>query len=453
MSPDPLLLILLDACRYDYPDPGDSPFLWGAGEEGLYVQRLRPGYGFCEIAEMLTGVEARRSGLFCQMGYFEDAEISPALRLAVALAAPLEERGGPFLRECGRSLLRRVARRFDRREVYQIPARQLHRFGPTEAAREYREPLAFGIPSLLDLLREAGGRADTGAFVTRGRIDGPDEDRVRRLEELANGKEPLPDLTLAYLGNLDAAGHRYGPEAEGLRASLRATDRRLARSARAFLDRGANVLVVGDHGMMRVHARADPLRAFAEACRALSWKAGREAFAFVDSTLCRFWVREAGDLPALEAELEARLPRCWGASPPKGLVLPEPYPGAPEPEAGVPSPGFWLREEAAERLGAPRGDRRYGDLAWGARPGILFAPDYFNLGPVAGMHGYRSDLPEQQGLLLGLGPSFPVERRTSCSLVDVAPTAAGLLGLSFPGELDGRNLRGDRALLFEVVRG
>ncbi len=404
-APDnaPLLLLVLDACRFDYLGGGDLPWIEERLEDGFYAEKLKPSFGFCEIAELLTGVETRESGYFCQMGLAgssgsREGGASLPLRALARVLGPLEERVGAFGREVCRSLLRRVARRLDRREIYEIPARLLGRFRATEGALDYQAPLAFGRESLFDLARAEGLDWDASAFVAFNRVVGSDRDRARRLCGIAGRAGGPPALTLGYFGDLDRVGHGFGPGSPGLRDQLKKTGVLVAEVAEAFLGCGGSVLLVGDHGMLQVEEHFDVLGALGDL--------GKGTRVFVDSTLCRFWFSHAGVRKVAEPLIRKAL---W------------------------PAPGFFLEGALADEMGVPQGPDS-GDLAFAANPGTVFFPDYFNRTKVLGMHGYSPEIPGQKGFCLGLGPAFAPRRVAEIRLVDVPKIAAQALGAGRAGD-------------------
>ena len=59
-----------------------------------------------------------------------------------------------------------------------------------------------------------------------------------------------------------------------------------------------------------------------------------------------------------------------------------------------------------------------------------------------GMHGHLPSAPGNQPLFIGAGPGFKTKTSpVSVRNIDVAPTAARLLNLSWPGATDGRVLQ------------
>jgi predicted AlkP superfamily pyrophosphatase or phosphodiesterase len=66
------VLILLDAFRWDYLCPDRTPYLWDLAHTGVYVQQLKPNFGFCERAEIFTGTRPAVNGYLTAFAYGPD---------------------------------------------------------------------------------------------------------------------------------------------------------------------------------------------------------------------------------------------------------------------------------------------------------------------------------------------------------------------------------------------
>lgn len=69
----------------------------------------------------------------------------------------------------------------------------------------------------------------------------------------ALGDQPRPQLIAAYVPNVDADGHRYGPNSTEIRGTITAVDTMLGNLFKGLEDRNltniVNVVIVSDHGM------------------------------------------------------------------------------------------------------------------------------------------------------------------------------------------------------------
>ena len=63
------VFILMDAFRHDYISESETPFLKKMTQSGTYIERLKPGMGFCERSEIFTGISSEESGFITAIGY------------------------------------------------------------------------------------------------------------------------------------------------------------------------------------------------------------------------------------------------------------------------------------------------------------------------------------------------------------------------------------------------
>lgn len=226
-----------------------------------------------------------------------------------------------------------------------------------------------------------------------------------------------PRLVLAWWHGADHAGHAHGPESEAAAAALGRQDAHLARLLEGLDAREAwgrtTLLVVSDHGMARVSRAVDLRARLAErgiGARVLS--GGGFAHVHLDERADR----EAA-LAALSALPEVRV---WpGRALPERLHYDHPRRMGDLVALTTPPRVFARREGPWQRLAA-------GLLRWvgaGAR----------------GAHGYDPELPSMHGILYALGRGVPSGARLEAQrAVDVAPTAAALLGIDPPAHAEGR---------------
>jgi hypothetical protein len=141
------------------------------------------------------------------------------------------------------------------------------------------------------------------------------------------------------------------------------------RAARA---RGVELwlYLVSDHGMVDVTSTVDVMGVLRRA--GLQWP--RDAIAFFDSTMARFWWRRPGARDAARSALAAL----------RG--------------------GRWLTPEALEAAGVAFPDHDYGEDLWLADPGVLIVPSFMGRDPVAAMHGYDPGHPDMAAALASNRP-------------------------------------------------
>ena len=66
-----VILILLDACRGDYINKKNTPFISSLSKQGTYYKYLKPEFGFCERTEILVGKKPLESGYFTAFDHFQ----------------------------------------------------------------------------------------------------------------------------------------------------------------------------------------------------------------------------------------------------------------------------------------------------------------------------------------------------------------------------------------------
>jgi hypothetical protein len=239
-------------------------------------------------------------------------------------------------------------------------------------------------------------------------------DRILAWLDLPEAERPR--LVLSWWHGADGAGHRHGPGAPEVQTALRGQDAELARLLAGLESRGrlatTTLLVVSDHGMAEAREALNP-------------------FAGLDARGIRGRIILGG--PVLFAHLE-RPAQADAAAAVLGAL-----PGV-RAFRGDDLPPEW-------RLAHPT---RIGDVFAVAAPPRLFtqpwtAPDArFRLsrllGRSQGVHGYDpAGHPEMDGVFLALGRGVPAGLRAGrVRAIDVAPTAARLLGIDPPRDSEGK---------------
>lgn len=218
-----------------------------------------------------------------------------------------------------------------------------------------------------------------------------------------------PDLSFFYLTDLDTAQHKSGPFSPEAIATLEAIDREVARIAADAGD--ATMVVVSDHGFLPVSKVMRPGVLLRSAglmdvsngritdYRAAAWKAGGTAAIVAKpealETVAKLFTEAAKDPNNGIARVHTE-PLIEGAS----LVL-----------------------EAADGF-------MFGAGIDG--PLVEAAPD-------RGAHGYSPERKEMNATLILAGPGVRPGDLGVVDMIDVAPTVAKLMGMSFPSA-EGRSL-------------
>jgi type I phosphodiesterase/nucleotide pyrophosphatase len=220
-----------------------------------------------------------------------------------------------------------------------------------------------------------------------------------------------PRLVMSYWRGADRAGHAKGPDHPDVTEELAEQDRQLGALLAGLDARNAwsstTLLLVSDHGMTRVEKTIPLERTLARARVSARVEAG--------AAVAHVFLDDLADL----ARAEQALAGLAGVRVDRGDALP-----------------------ASLHLAFPN---RTGDLVVRADPPYTFAAlgvwdraaQWF--GARFGMHGYPPDLPDMAGIFLALGRGVRAGAHpASLRMIDVAPTAARLLGIDPPRGAEGR---------------
>jgi len=359
----PVVFILLDAFRQDYLSEETTPFLWRCSQQGKYYKYVIPNLGFCERTEILTGLTPDESGFFTAIGY--DPENSPFRNKKILLyVAALIERMTIWFKlqpQFRRRAQKFIKKFFSQMGIYQIPFTILPYFSLTEDLVDHRQPHAFSSPSLLTLLDRQGRKYFYDSFTSLNTLSvGDDQDRINNVLKVVRGGDY--DFYLLYISTPDSAGHKFGPNSPQLREKLKSMDSQLEKFSKSFMEKKPKTKFVflGDHGMVPVKKHFNGKLNLENIFKDL--KLGKDYLFFLDSTIIRVWFFSdrarslRDDLIKSSSFLEN---------------------------------GFFLDAEMASDYRVPNFDRRYGDVIWIAKKGVLVSPDFFHGEvPPRGMHGY-----------------------------------------------------------------
>jgi len=415
--PSPVVFILLDAFRWDYLAPHHTPTLWNLAQTGLYVQKLRPSFGYCEISEYATGARPNTSGKFTQITRAtpRSRHLRHYARCLEWLEKMLQHHKGRGSTRLYNSFVRTLIKPgltdpgiWDLR--YRIPLSHLPFLKTIESAH-YPALRAFGIESIFDKLHEKGLCIDDRTFVQFNKVAGSDHARIHQL-----CSEPThSDLSLIYLGICDGTGHIFGPNTPEICRAAADIDHHVGLLVEAFSrnDARTRFLIVGDHGMLPVSNHID-------AAAAISRKAGadnlvelRDYALFLDSTLVRLWF------------YTDRARTCLSS-----LFSLPPFS----------THGQILDAKTAHDLCVPPPGEAFGHLIWYANPGTVVFPDYFNRDLPKGMHGYPTHIDEQKGMAILSGPNILPQTRAEAELIDLCPTLCDLFQIGYPDHNQGISL-------------
>jgi len=222
----------------------------------------------------------------------------------------------------------------------------------------------------------------------------------QRLEEIPLREKELVDVI--SLPEFDALGHRQGPYSPVTKKRIL---KLLERVNIIRKQTDSTVVLFSDHGMYQIRKRFNILKKLQQADLIL----GKDYVVFLDSTMARFWTREADSKTSLVEFL---------AETDEGKVL---------------------LEQDLDQNKLPK-DEKFGQLIFLVEPSCEIFPNFFH--PVwaeyeKGSHGYSVNGSNSKGIF---AVNASVKLPDAVSLLDIAPTVTGCLDLPKPPEWRGKSI-------------
>jgi predicted AlkP superfamily pyrophosphatase or phosphodiesterase len=239
-----------------------------------------------------------------------------------------------------------------------------------------------------------------------------------------------PNLMLFHLLNLDSTHHRYGPRSPAAVTAMTHLDAQVGRLVKAVDEAGltdrTTFFVVSDHGFKPVKRQSRPNAALARAglIRLEGGKITRaEAYSVPEGGTALLYVTVADPSGEILRRAKDALQGLEGI---ERIVEPAEF-----HRYGLPLPAD-NDQMAALFLIAKEGYALTGDTA---EPAVVDVP-----AASLGAHGYVADDPEMQAMFIASGRTVrPATRLGVVSTIDIAPTAARLLGVALPN-VQGREI-------------
>lgn len=419
-----VIFVILDAFRWDYLNPVDSPFLWNCAQEGTYVRQLVTACGFTQRSALFCGTFPDKTSNFAMFSL--DPENSPfrflkgqvpLLRLAQRYIDSRFKGSGLLNRWLRQQYIYPRARRYAAHPpAAEIPLYLLPWIGVTEDTKSIDQPGAFAVESIFDILHREKIPYSYLMFPVVNCQD--DEALETTVQKVRQHKDGIRAYFLQF-SDSDLEVHRHGSEGLIRRKVVGEIDRKLRQLWSVVEgDLGqATLVMVGDHGMMDVDREVDVAAIVHGEAKRHGLNHGRDYSLFLDSTFARLWnsIRSR----VVEDFLEHL-----------------------KNEPDLVRNGRFLSRSDAESYRIPYPDPKYGDLIWWAAPGVLIRPDYFHprREQVRAMHGYDSWHEKMKGLAVIWGASVNRKCVETARLVDVCPTVCDLLGIASPAANEGKSL-------------
>ena len=276
-----LLLVQVDALRRDYVTESDAPFLCHLRRQGI-SGALQPTFGFEPDAVYLAGLYPDE----CDGGvhYWYEPEATP-FGIARCLPSFLDHLP-PSPKKVFRRLLTvwvRSTTAYRYESVANIPLEMLPFFAPADKHLPY-EPAYLEHPTIFSLCDDRGIPWLFHAGPSHPVRIAAGVERLRR-----DLKRPIR-FAFWHIGDLDTAGHRYGPASSERKAAMQRVDtgvRDIFLRLKNLYDR-IDCVIIGDHGMADVRGTVN----VEGALRRAGIRQERGLVYFLDSTIARFWFFE-----------------------------------------------------------------------------------------------------------------------------------------------------------------
>ncbi len=246
-----------------------------------------------------------------------------------------------------------------------------------------------------------------------------------------------PRLHLVHFLTMDSLGHGYGLNAPEVGWGLELVDRYVGDILKAYKRAGilgrTNVFIVSDHGFLTIEKRVDADRLLYDNGLIKSYKKLRKGpvYTLSNGHALYIYIYKWKELNKVRREVAAlfRLPEVRPYI--KKIIKPKSF--------------------KKYHLPHPQNNREAPDLIVVSKPHVIFGrlsgKRIVGKSTTRGMHGYFPSHEDLWPIFIAAGPNIRhIASPTQVENIDIAPTLAKVLGLVFPGPLDGK-VRG------QILRG
>jgi predicted AlkP superfamily pyrophosphatase or phosphodiesterase len=355
------VFFLMDAFSSDYLSKENTPFLYNCSKKGEYTKKIITGFGFCERAEIFTGISSVESNYISAIGFNPDHSPYKNISLLLKILNFFDKHVSiPLFRKILRRLLAILIYSFKHPlNPYQIPYEMLKYFSLTEDYFDSSVRNALKNESIFDIAKLNSKKIYDDSFTgLNKKNNGTDDDRLNMALENCSDDYAL---YLIYISIMDASGHKYGPKSNQVQQSLKSLDSKLEKFVTKFEKKlaGSSYVFLGDHGMTSIIERVNLIKILQGMDRLIMTSVNKDYIYFLDSTMLRVWVLNKNCKKAIEDYLASQ-----------SILI----------EKGI----FYsthMKKKPSKELG---------DIVWCANSGVLISPDFFHSQNenLKGMHGY-----------------------------------------------------------------
>ena len=357
-----LFLILLDAFSDSYISKENTPFLFSKINNSIYVKKIIPSFGFCERAELFTGLPSSENGFLTAINISKSSPYK-GIKLILKFIYFI-----PFLKN---KLINKIIRRLlwiyskiinNPMHPQNIPFNVLSNFALTEDFKDMSLRNALDKESIFDLAKKHNKIIDLSSFTAmNSKIGGNDNNRIDNLLKKIHENN---DIYFLYISELDFNGHKYGPMSKNCKVAAKNVDNKLKKIFNLINDKfqKSEFIIIGDHGMDYVERSIDIDKYIKSISLDNKLKIYKDFFYFLDSTALRMWFQNDKAKNIFKQEL-------------KKINTLNDY-------------GYFIDSHLKYKYKIPV-KYNYGDLIWWAKSGNLIFPSFYTKSFIdKGMHGY-----------------------------------------------------------------
>ncbi len=397
-----VLVILVDAFRYDYLSKKETPFLHELSQQGSCYP-LRPILGYSDAIRATIYTSAYPDEHNYWMAYRYSPETSPFhFYSRFGLIEYLPHRLKPWLKLA-------LSKATGQGPIYNLPPRIAPFFDYT-IRHDASSPNVFGaIPTMFDVFRNNGISFKHIESHKFGQLYFWYAKSVqKKISSTIASTAPDTQFIYLYLHYLDNGAHRFGTHSKRFRGELKEVDSLIKRSvekARSIFGK-IEIMVFSDHGMV------DATQYINFEHLAKDKGMGKDFFFVTDSTMVRVWYLNERRRDEIRSTIEYS--NC----------------------------GHFLSEEEKEALHLDFDHRYYGDDIYLIAPPYNIFPNSISLLKPRAMHAYHPQLESQQGIAIFQGEILSQAKPIGeyVNLVDIMPTLLNTLGQNIPASCQGYSL-------------
>jgi hypothetical protein len=358
------LFVFIDACGWEIIK--DDPFLRNLAPGRKRLTSVF-GYSSACVPSILSGRWPASHGNWSYFIY--DPKNSPFGFLRPLSWLPRRLTGRRIFRRWLSKLLKARLRFEGYFDLYNMPFEHISLYDFSEKKSPLQPRGMNQGPNIFDFLEERR---------IAYHVSAPQKDEAGNLAALLQDvRSERIDFAFLYWPGLDGLLHQVGNQSPQIGPKLREYEtwiKTLCSVASQHYEE-VRLYVFSDHGMANCDERLD-LKALVEA---LPLKMPQDYAVVYDSTMARFWFFSDRAREEITALLK---------SVPQGRMLPD---------------------EELERLGTFFPDRRFGELMFLVKEGVLIVPSHMGERPIRAMHGYHPDDKHSYAVLCSNQPDIPDE--------------------------------------------